>query len=56
MFQVYCGPVPQIDNGFATVATNVTYRGMYNYKIFFSRENEVQFQNNFFFRENELQF
>ena len=43
MFQVYCGPVPQIDNGFATVATNVTYRGIkYNLKkrIFLFRENE----------------
>ena len=25
--EVYCGPVPQIDNGFAVVASNVTYRG-----------------------------
>lgn len=23
---VYCGPVPQIDNGFAVVASNVTYQ------------------------------
>ena len=25
--EVYCGPVPQIDNGFAVEASNVTYRG-----------------------------
>ena len=25
--EVYCGPVPQIDNGFAVEASNVTHRG-----------------------------
>ena len=30
----YCGPVPQIDNGFAVAATNVTYRGMATYQCY----------------------
>lgn len=30
----YCGPVPQIDNGFAVDATNVTYRGIANYQCY----------------------
>lgn len=30
----YCGPVPQIDNGFAVVATNVTYRGVATYQCY----------------------
>ena len=34
MLQVYCGPVPQIDNGFAVAATNVSYRGMASYQCY----------------------
>ncbi|XP_067122803.1 uncharacterized protein [Centruroides vittatus] len=30
----YCGPVPQIDNGFAVVATNVTFRGQATYQCY----------------------
>ncbi|CAG0905248.1 unnamed protein product [Darwinula stevensoni] len=30
----YCGPVPQIDNGFAIGATNVTYRGQATYQCY----------------------
>ncbi|KAF8796738.1 CUB and sushi domain-containing protein 1 [Argiope bruennichi] len=30
----YCGPVPQIDNGFAVAATNVTYRGQATYQCY----------------------
>ncbi|XP_074599235.1 sushi, von Willebrand factor type A, EGF and pentraxin domain-containing protein uif isoform X2 [Brevipalpus obovatus] len=30
----YCGPVPQIDNGFAVAATNVTYRGTATYQCY----------------------
>lgn len=30
----YCGPVPQIDNGFAVKATNVTYRGIATYSCY----------------------
>ncbi|XP_015790438.1 uncharacterized protein LOC107367263 isoform X1 [Tetranychus urticae] len=30
----YCGPVPQIDNGFAVAATNVTYRGSATYQCY----------------------
>lgn len=30
----YCGPVPQIDNGFAVAATNVTYRGIATYQCY----------------------
>ncbi|XP_076318247.1 uncharacterized protein LOC143229580 isoform X1 [Tachypleus tridentatus] len=30
----YCGPVPQIDNGFAVGATNVTYRGHATYQCY----------------------
>jgi hypothetical protein len=30
--QVYCGPVPQIDNGFAIRATNVSYQGTASYQ------------------------
>ena len=31
---VYCGPVPQIDNGFAIDATNVTHRGEATYQCY----------------------
>lgn len=31
---VYCGPVPQIDNGFAIAATNVTFGGEANYQCY----------------------
>lgn len=31
---VYCGPVPQIDNGFSIGATNVTYRGQATYQCY----------------------
>lgn len=30
----YCGPVPQIDNGFAVVASNVTFRGQAAYQCY----------------------
>lgn len=30
----YCGPVPQIDNGFAVAATNVTFRGIATYQCY----------------------
>uniref|UniRef100_T1IXR4 Uncharacterized protein n=1 Tax=Strigamia maritima TaxID=126957 RepID=T1IXR4_STRMM len=30
----YCGPVPQIDNGFAVVSTNVTYMGTATYQCY----------------------
>ncbi|RWS09468.1 uncharacterized protein B4U79_12754 [Dinothrombium tinctorium] len=30
----YCGSVPQIDNGFAVAATNVTFRGMATYQCY----------------------
>ncbi|KAG1655606.1 Fibropellin-1 [Nymphon striatum] len=30
----YCGPVPQIVNGFAVEATNVTYRGLATYQCY----------------------
>lgn len=30
----YCGPVPQIDNGFAVAATNVTFRGVATYQCY----------------------
>lgn len=30
----YCGPVPQIDNGFAVKATNVTYNGVAIYQCY----------------------
>ena len=30
----YCGPVPQIDNGFAVSATNVTYKGAASYQCY----------------------
>ncbi|KAK7873875.1 hypothetical protein R5R35_005737 [Gryllus longicercus] len=32
--EVYCGPVPQIDNGFSIGATNVTYRGQAMYQCY----------------------
>ncbi|XP_046990617.1 sushi, von Willebrand factor type A, EGF and pentraxin domain-containing protein 1 [Schistocerca americana] len=32
--EVYCGPVPQIDNGFSIGATNVTYRGEATYQCY----------------------
>ncbi|XP_045124302.1 sushi, von Willebrand factor type A, EGF and pentraxin domain-containing protein 1-like isoform X1 [Portunus trituberculatus] len=31
---VYCGPVPQIDNGFSIGATNVTYEGRATYQCY----------------------
>ena len=31
---VYCGPVPQIDNGFAVAATNVSFRGAASYQCY----------------------
>lgn len=30
----YCGPVPQIDNGFTVSASNVTYRGLATYQCY----------------------
>jgi len=32
--EVYCGPVPQIDNGFAVVASNVTYIGVAQFQCY----------------------
>ncbi|KAF4522838.1 hypothetical protein B566_EDAN008100 [Ephemera danica] len=32
--EVYCGPVPQIDNGFSIGSTNVTYRGQATYQCY----------------------
>ncbi|KAK7079934.1 Calcium ion binding, partial [Halocaridina rubra] len=32
--EVYCGPVPQIDNGFSIGATNVTYKGQATYQCY----------------------
>ena len=32
--QVYCGPVPQIDNGFAVAATNVSFNGAASYQCY----------------------
>ena len=32
--EVYCGPVPQIDNGFSTGASNVTFRGVARYQCY----------------------
>ena len=32
--EVYCGPVPQIDNGFSIGATNVTYMGQATYQCY----------------------
>ena len=32
--EVYCGPVPQIDNGFAVEASNVTYRGLARFQCY----------------------
>ncbi|XP_064091137.1 sushi, von Willebrand factor type A, EGF and pentraxin domain-containing protein 1-like isoform X2 [Macrobrachium nipponense] len=32
--EVYCGPVPQIDNGFSIEATNVTYEGQAKYQCY----------------------
>lgn len=32
--EVYCGPVPQIDNGFSIGATNVTYKGVAYYQCY----------------------
>jgi len=34
IIEVYCGPVPQIDNGFSTGSTNVTYRGQAMYQCY----------------------
>ena len=33
--EAYCGPVPQIDNGFAVVATNVTWRGTATFQCYY---------------------
>uniref|UniRef100_A0A182Y3Y1 Notch n=1 Tax=Anopheles stephensi TaxID=30069 RepID=A0A182Y3Y1_ANOST len=32
--EVYCGPVPQIDNGFSFKTSNVTYRGIATYQCY----------------------
>ncbi|XP_012280254.1 sushi, von Willebrand factor type A, EGF and pentraxin domain-containing protein 1 [Orussus abietinus] len=32
--EVYCGPVPQIDNGFSIGSTNVTYQGLATYQCY----------------------
>lgn len=32
--EVYCGPVPQIDNGFSIGSSNVTYRGEAMYQCY----------------------
>ena len=32
--EVYCGPVPQIDNGFAIEAANVTFRVSHFWELF----------------------
>ncbi|KAK9881868.1 hypothetical protein WA026_018067 [Henosepilachna vigintioctopunctata] len=32
--EVYCGPVPQIDNGFSIGSTNVTYKGQAMYQCY----------------------
>lgn len=32
--EVYCGPVPQIDNGFSIGSTNVTYKGVAMYQCY----------------------
>lgn len=32
--EVYCGPVPQIDNGFSIGASNVTYKGAAYYQCY----------------------
>uniref|UniRef100_A0A1A9UCN5 Uncharacterized protein n=1 Tax=Glossina austeni TaxID=7395 RepID=A0A1A9UCN5_GLOAU len=32
--EVYCGPVPQIDNGFSIGSSNVTYRGVAMYQCY----------------------
>ncbi|XP_077268738.1 sushi, von Willebrand factor type A, EGF and pentraxin domain-containing protein uif isoform X1 [Temnothorax americanus] len=32
--EVYCGPVPQIDNGFSIGSSNVTYRGLATYQCY----------------------
>ena len=32
--EVYCGPVPQIDNGFAVTSTNVSFNGMASYQCY----------------------
>lgn len=31
---MYCGPVPQIDNGFSIGASNVTYKGVAYYQCY----------------------
>lgn len=31
---MYCGPVPQIDNGFSIGSSNVTYRGLAMYQCY----------------------
>lgn len=32
--EVYCGPVPQIDNGFSIGSNNVTYHGQAMYQCY----------------------
>ena len=32
--EVYCGPVPQIENGFAVEASNVTYQGLARFQCY----------------------
>jgi hypothetical protein len=32
--QAYCGPVPQIDNGFAVQASNVTWKGVAQFQVY----------------------
>lgn len=32
--EVYCGPVPQIDNGFSIGATNVSFLGQATYQCY----------------------
>lgn len=44
--EVYCGPVPQIDNGFSIGSSNVTYRGIAMYQCYagfaFSSSNGIE--------------
>ena len=44
--EVYCGPVPQIDNGFSIGSSNVTYRGIAMYQCYagfaFSSQNPIE--------------
>ena len=47
--EVYCGPVPQIDNGFAVEASNVTYEVNCLYFFFFSLSYFLSFFPAFFY-------